>query len=158
MAEGDLSASKIAERRIRKVSSWSFFPSHIWWDGPGAARNSAEPDHYRIQATQNQAYWKDPSRNLLFGPVKPSVKDPYPEWKTTIVAVKPRMNASEGQPTSSKTVPDEYGVALGNQFTKPPRSNALKFKKLTRNDSRGRFQVCKSFDVDYTDVGKYLQR
>jgi len=149
-----------AERRIRRCKSWSFYPSNIWWEGPSSSiKASAEPDWYGVQKKQGKSYWHDKSRKSIFGPAQETVKNPYPDWTTTVVNRKPRFNAKDEQrPTNADTLPDYYEVRHRNQLTKSTSSNFLTFEKKGRRDWQGRFQVGKAFGKDYTRAGAMLPR
>ena len=49
------SKSLEAERLIGKCRGGQFFPSSVWWNGPGDTKNASgsEPDQYGVQARED---------------------------------------------------------------------------------------------------------
>lgn len=62
-----VSASAEAQKLIEKCSRASFFPSSVWWNGPGdLQRPTAEPDQYGVANQISRKAWKDDGRETFW--------------------------------------------------------------------------------------------
>lgn len=152
------SKSADAEKLIQQASRSSFYPSSVWWKGPGEVhRPTAEPDEYGVVAKIDAKAWKDRGRSLLFGPAQKTKTNPYPIWSHTIVKTQDRLKVGL-EPPHAKTEPDHYDVKFQDTMFKRarslgfPRSNAVRDLKYHIK----RETVNRAFNKDFSRSGSCL--
>jgi len=152
------SKSAEAQKLIESCGRASFFPSSIWWKGPGAGRPSAEPDQYGVLQKRDEKAWVDQGRALLFGPAQKTKSNPYPIWSHTIVKQQDRFNETH-EPSHAKTQPDQYNVRLKDTFMNDTRG-AQRFRRTNSVQELKRKikynTVFRSFNKDFSRSGSCL--
>ncbi|CAD7956479.1 unnamed protein product [Amoebophrya sp. A120] len=153
------SESAQAQLLIQKCAGGNFFPSRVWWKGPGdLQRPTAEPDEYDINRRVDAAAWRDKGRGLLFGPDQKTRTNPYPIWSHTIVKKQPRLNAGKAPP-HEKTQPDHYDVRHKDTMLNKAKS-ARAFPRQNHVQDLKRYvksqTVNRAFNRDFTRSGSCL--